>query len=589
MIRLNETVVWKSLLSAVRAVFNTAENNPKSVSRRWWEVSVVILLFAATFGVSPAYAVETPLPAGAQQAFDKGVIAAEQEAWELAITYFGEALGSAPRDPRILYYLGLSHERAGHQLIAIAWFRAYLAATPQAPNAAVVDKEVVLLKDQVKSNIKRIFEAALEASQVSGAEKSEKHFESIMVFQAAAGDLDGAQQTLREIVDLWPIQELESNMWNGYIRYLTDIGEVGTAQNILNRVQDRQVKISSECLIAKGLTSIGDFAGARQRLVETEKELRELEALYRVEDEKGKYDSASHLRDQQIDLMLEVADAYAVNGQAKAYERVLKEADEIAKKYQYQISSETPSKISAALQSNRKDKNRHISPAPIEPVEEWTYAAGRFSTPGIATDLKASLLWAKSPKLSDEICMRLLAVGSELSNRLNAVVALEKKCALAANKPPMLSVQPKLQFRLFLLDDPTADSEEMVYMDPSTSYKTTIYVERTPSIDGQAVKSASVVTDKRTGEVCITITFTKEGEERFNLLVLDNMNEILALIIDGQVDLMSVINKDMPKGVYSVCGFRRQEAKNLVGKINRALTKNKLETPRTRNKPKEAS
>src|ERR1700746_1804936 len=79
--------------------------------------------FALLVAPVAATAETTALPADAQQALDKGLAAAKQQQWDIAIQNFQEARKIAPDAPEIYYDLGLAESRiAGRELRAVSWF-----------------------------------------------------------------------------------------------------------------------------------------------------------------------------------------------------------------------------------------------------------------------------------------------------------------------------------------------------------------------------------------------------------------------------------------------------------------------------------
>src|ERR1700736_4306696 len=77
------------------------------------------------------------LPAAAKEAVGKGLNAAGQKEWKLAIRYFEEARKAAPHSPIALYNLALAEGQVpGRELRAVACFEAYLLAAPQTDKAA---------------------------------------------------------------------------------------------------------------------------------------------------------------------------------------------------------------------------------------------------------------------------------------------------------------------------------------------------------------------------------------------------------------------------------------------------------------------
>jgi len=85
---------------------------------------------------------QTGLSPEAQQSFDRGMAAAQQKDWNTAIAEFSAAQKLAPNEPRVLFNLGLAHEKAGHTVDALLWFATYLKVAPDAPNAPVIRKEI---------------------------------------------------------------------------------------------------------------------------------------------------------------------------------------------------------------------------------------------------------------------------------------------------------------------------------------------------------------------------------------------------------------------------------------------------------------
>ena len=95
----------------------------------------------------------TPSPA-AKGAYLRGVAAAGQKDWKLAIKYFGQAREEAPTWPDALYNLAYSHQQAGgRELIVIAWYRAYLAAAPGADDADKVRIWIAEREIKVESRV----------------------------------------------------------------------------------------------------------------------------------------------------------------------------------------------------------------------------------------------------------------------------------------------------------------------------------------------------------------------------------------------------------------------------------------------------
>jgi tetratricopeptide (TPR) repeat protein len=163
------------------------------------KISVIVpYLMVALFVVSPAFVAAetaTPLPPAARVAFDKGMVAVEQKEWPTAIRYFLKAQEVEPYAPEVLFNLGLAESKVpGRELRAIVWFRAYLAKTPNAPNAVAVRKEITGLEIRVEATIDRLIKQAKQLVAQESDHRNED-YGALGVAIAKTGDIPGAKQT----------------------------------------------------------------------------------------------------------------------------------------------------------------------------------------------------------------------------------------------------------------------------------------------------------------------------------------------------------------------------------------------------------
>jgi tetratricopeptide (TPR) repeat protein len=129
-------------------------------------VPSVILLASAAAG---SCAELTP---DAQQAVNKGILAAQQQDYLLAIRYFADARKISPKAPEIYYDLGLAESKiAGRELRAIAWLAAYVAANPSAPNVDAVKSEIDALDVKSQSNLSRLIRSVQDAAGQTGSDQ----------------------------------------------------------------------------------------------------------------------------------------------------------------------------------------------------------------------------------------------------------------------------------------------------------------------------------------------------------------------------------------------------------------------------------
>ena len=133
--------------------------------------SLAIILSAVALAAISARSL-AEVPPEAQPAFNKGVLAAQQQEWDIALQSFQDARKAAPTAPEIYYNLGLTESKIpGRELRAIAWLAAYLAADPAARNASAVKSAILGLLVKNEGNNARFIEVARQsAEQVSGGD-----------------------------------------------------------------------------------------------------------------------------------------------------------------------------------------------------------------------------------------------------------------------------------------------------------------------------------------------------------------------------------------------------------------------------------
>jgi tetratricopeptide (TPR) repeat protein len=278
-------------------------------------IITVCLSLAQPFAAVAQTNAPTPLPPAAQEALNKGIIAAKVSDYLLAIRYFEEARKLAPQAPVIYLNMGLAESRIpGRELRAMAWFGAYLAAYPDAPNAAAVKEQIGVLEVRSQSNISRLiatiedvanqiprskvwpedqwvdpsdmrrfaladvaslwqengdFTAALKtaSSHPSNIFKSGLQ-KDIGWAQIKAGDLKGAQRTFTAAMQTADsvgysglrMDVLITNIAAGHAR----TGDIVGALQSVDRLRDDYLKSQAQFNIALQQVRAGDVAGSRK-------------------------------------------------------------------------------------------------------------------------------------------------------------------------------------------------------------------------------------------------------------------------------------------------------------------------------------
>ena len=254
-----------------------------------------LLAIALWSGLAQPLAAQTnvpaPLPSAAQQALDKGIIAAKVPDYPLAIRYFEDARKLAPSAPVIFMNLGIAESRMpGRELRAIAWFAAYLAATPDAPNAAAVKEQIAVLEVRNQSNLSRFLKTVQNAADSvrddSGARGSAQR--ELARVQIAAGDIAGARTNLvsaaKSAIDRPAGNEarIKTMVLTGIAKDQIRVGDPKSAQMTLTAAQKTadsislklerpQYKASEQFDVAEAQIAAGDLSGAQTTLASLQK------------------------------------------------------------------------------------------------------------------------------------------------------------------------------------------------------------------------------------------------------------------------------------------------------------------------------
>jgi tetratricopeptide (TPR) repeat protein len=123
-----------------------------TIERLFLAIALLVTLAAAT-----ARAEELSPPA--REPYLKGMNAAQQRDWPLAIGYFTQAQKADPEAPEIWFNLALADSKLpGHELRAVALFKAYLLANPGAANAAAIRKQIAALEAKFESKLGKILD-----------------------------------------------------------------------------------------------------------------------------------------------------------------------------------------------------------------------------------------------------------------------------------------------------------------------------------------------------------------------------------------------------------------------------------------------
>jgi hypothetical protein len=223
----------------------------------------LVLLAGMLVGSSAVAAppqVEPPrhqLAEAAKEPLQRGLIAAQQQDWKLAIRYLTDAEKADPDAPEILFDLGLASSKLpGYELRSMAWFQAYLVADPGAPNAKAVRSQLLTMEIGFESKIDKILEqlesvaTVIQANRMAFLGTVPEH---IIPDLAAAhnflGDTDGAARLLatygveesrikedvyaNSVASLGRFADAVKLDWNKALEFLYERGDLAAARDEL--------------------------------------------------------------------------------------------------------------------------------------------------------------------------------------------------------------------------------------------------------------------------------------------------------------------------------------------------------------------
>jgi tetratricopeptide (TPR) repeat protein len=285
------------------------------------------LPYPAVAQTSAPAATAAPLPPEAQDALKKGIIAAQQQDYLQAIRFFQDARKIAPDASEIYFDLGLAESKIpGRELRAICWFEAYLAANPNAPNAAAVRVQIHTLDVNNTSNFSRLVKAMQDATNqlvnrgteydlnlglvavfweeagdmtaalktadsIRNADYKNQALASIAITSAGAGDIPGAQ----EVADLIEPPHSKDGAIHSIAVAQARVGDITAALKTANLIQDATEKQQALTSIVESQAKAGDFDGAERNanlILEPDGKADALKCLAQAQAEIGDFKAA---------------------------------------------------------------------------------------------------------------------------------------------------------------------------------------------------------------------------------------------------------------------------------------------------------
>jgi hypothetical protein len=146
----------------------------------------------------------------AEDARQRGLKAASSGDWAGAVAAFKDANTAAHASPALMFNLALAYQRGGWSVPAAMWYRAYLAALPEASNAAEVRAEIGKLIAETETRALRLLQeaegltGALSATPSSAGAKSlrQNALEDMAAYAYMAGMKDRGDALARKAAAL---------------------------------------------------------------------------------------------------------------------------------------------------------------------------------------------------------------------------------------------------------------------------------------------------------------------------------------------------------------------------------------------------
>ncbi|MCC7016268.1 MAG: hypothetical protein IT564_03580 [Rhodospirillales bacterium] len=204
-------------------------------------------------------------PREAQEALARGFAFAQEKQWTLAIRYFRAAQQSAPADPAILLNLGLANQQlAGRELVAAAWYRAFLAGAPRVRESDEVRRQLAKIEIASETTIQKLLDAAeAVARHWPDANDQRKILEPLARARAVAGDVAGAQQIAARLeagAAGWALAEVAAAH--------VETGNIDLAAQLVDGIKAGRARAWAQAEVAVARAARGDFTGAL-RLADT--------------------------------------------------------------------------------------------------------------------------------------------------------------------------------------------------------------------------------------------------------------------------------------------------------------------------------
>ena len=181
---------------------------------------------------------------GARTDIQRGVEAIQRKQPADAVAHFMSARQEAPYAAEVLLDLALGYEaQGGREIPAMVWYRAYLAAAPEAADVPMVRAKVVELTARVQANVRRLRLDAmlglLRASAEATGDKRDQLLWSLARAQVALDDVGGARGTHAAMANAWSRDNTLEAIGLWHLRHGDTAGAAATAASMSDKNNSR--------------------------------------------------------------------------------------------------------------------------------------------------------------------------------------------------------------------------------------------------------------------------------------------------------------------------------------------------------------
>ena len=205
---------------------------------------------------------EESLSAETEALIETGMAAIKDGQWDQAIKSLTEAQAEAPESYKILYNLGIANAEAGERdVIAIAWFNAYLAAVPDAPEREQIVEQLENLKIKVNASIGKMLKMAdIETAKITDEQRKLETYRAIALAAIYVGEMSEAKRYAELITD----ENYRSSIYLEISRTQARDGDITAARETVDMIVIDDQKSEAYSEIAGLLIESGDFEGATE-------------------------------------------------------------------------------------------------------------------------------------------------------------------------------------------------------------------------------------------------------------------------------------------------------------------------------------